>query len=42
MNKFVKWGIVGAIAVGFTFIGVNTFMPQVNEDLKEAPVQATG
>ncbi len=42
MNKFVKWGIVGAIAVGFTFIGVNTFMPHVNEDLKEAPVKSAG
>lgn len=37
MNKFVKWGIVGGIAIGLTVIGVNTFVPQVNEDLKEAP-----
>lgn len=37
MNKYVKWGIVGGIAIGLTVIGVNTFVPQVNEDLKEAP-----
>lgn len=37
MNKFVKWGIVGGIAIGLAVIGVNTFVPQVNEDLKEAP-----
>ncbi len=42
MNKFVKWGIVGAIAVGFTVIGINTFVPHVNEDLKDAPVKTTG
>ncbi len=42
MNKFVKWGIVGAIAVGFTVIGVNTFVPHVNDDLKDAPVKAAG
>lgn len=37
MNKYVKWGIVGVVAVGLTAIGINTFVPQVNEDLKEAP-----
>lgn len=37
MNKYVKWGIVGGIAIGLTVIGVNTFVPQVNEDLKETP-----
>jgi membrane fusion protein (multidrug efflux system) len=37
MNKYVKWGIIGGIAIGLTVIGVNTFVPQVIEDLKEAP-----
>jgi membrane fusion protein (multidrug efflux system) len=42
MNKFVKWGIVGGIAVGLTIIGINTFVPQVNDDLKEAPAKNAG
>jgi membrane fusion protein (multidrug efflux system) len=42
MNKFVKWGIVGGIAVGLTVIGINTFVPQVNEDLKDAPEKKDG
>ena len=39
MNKFVKWGIVGVIVAGAIYMGINTFTPQVNEELKEAPVQ---
>lgn len=42
MNKFVKWGIVGGIAIGLTAIGINVFVPKVNEDLKEAPAKGGG
>lgn len=39
MNKFVKWGIVGAIVLGFAGWGVYNLTPQVNKDLKEAPAK---
>lgn len=42
MNKFVKWGIVGGVAIGLTVIGVNTFVPQVNEELKDVPEKGGG
>ena len=37
MNKFVKWGIVGIITVGLIGLGVRTFIPRPNEELKSAP-----
>ena len=36
MNKYTKWGIVGALVVGFSIIGYNTFMPHENDELKSA------
>lgn len=41
MNKYVKWGIVGAIVLCFAVIGYYSFIPRVNDDLKEAPVKET-
>ncbi|MBQ8450576.1 MAG: efflux RND transporter periplasmic adaptor subunit [Bacteroidaceae bacterium] len=42
MNKFVKWGIVGVIVAGAVYMGINTFIPQVNTELEPAPVKAKG
>ena len=42
MNKFVKWGIVAAIAIGAIIMGINTFTPKVNEELEKTPVQTKG
>lgn len=36
MNKYAKWGIIGTIAVGLTALGIRTFVPRENSDLKEA------
>ena len=33
MNKFVKWGIVGVIAVGLTALGIHSFVPRENKEL---------
>ena len=34
MNKYLKWGIVGTIiAGGAIHLGINTFIPKVNEEL---------
>ncbi len=41
MNKYVKWGIVGVLALGLAGLGYNVFVPHENDDLKEAP-QAKG
>ena len=39
MNKYVKWGLIGVIAIGLTGLGIHSFMPRTNEDLKVAPVK---
>ena len=39
MNKFVKWGLVGLVAIGLTGLGIRSFIPRTNKDLKAAPVQ---
>ena len=39
MNKYVKWGIVGVIVLGFAGWGVYNLTPKENKDLKEAPVK---
>lgn len=36
MNKFVKWGIVAVIGGGCVALGIRTFIPQENEELKDA------
>ena len=41
MNKYLKWGIVGTIiAGGAIHLGINTFIPKVNEELETAPVKS--
>lgn len=42
MNRFVKWGIVIAIAIGAIIMGIRTFTPHVNEELEATPVQSKG
>ena len=42
MNKYVKWGIVGIIAIGLTTLGIRTFIPRTNKELKEAPSKNSG
>ncbi len=42
MNKYVKWGIVGAILIVFAIVGFFKLSPQVNEDLKAAPEKPSG
>ncbi len=37
MNKYVKWGIVGVLALGLVGLGYNAFVPQENAELKDAP-----
>ena len=37
MNKKVKWGIIIAIGVGLTGLGIHTFLPRENKELTEAP-----
>ena len=37
MNKYVKWGIVAVIATGLAGLGIHTFVPHTNEDLKKTP-----
>ena len=40
MNKTFKWTLVGVVGVGLaTVLGVRTFMPRVNEDLKDEVVK---
>lgn len=40
MKKYVKWGLVGAIVLGFAGWGMYNLSPQVNKDLKEAPAKS--
>lgn len=42
MNKYVKWGIVGIITIGLAGMGIRTFIPHTNEDLKTAPSKMQG
>lgn len=42
MNKYVKWSIVGIIALGLTGLGIHTFIPRTNEDLQIAPIKNKG
>lgn len=42
MKNYVKWGIVGVVAVGIAALGIHNLMPHENEDLKVAPVQNAG
>lgn len=42
MNKFIKWGIVIVIIAVAIIMGIRTFTPKVNEDLKAAPTAAKG
>ena len=42
MNKFVKWGIVGVIAIGLTALGIHSFVPRENKELTEAPTGKSG
>lgn len=35
MNKYVKWSIVGIVVLGLTGLGIRTFVPRENEDLKQ-------
>ena len=37
MNKLVKWGIIGIVAVGMAGLAYRTFVPQPNADLQAAP-----
>lgn len=39
MQKYVKWGIVGVVALGLTGLGVRTFVPRENSDLDAAPAK---
>ena len=39
MNKYAKWGIIGAIVLCFIGWGIYNMSPRVNEDLKEAPAK---
>ena len=42
MNKYTKWGIVGALVIGFSVIGYNSFMPHENDDLKQGGPSGKG
>lgn len=37
MNKFIKWGIVAIIIAVLAVMGIRTFSPKVNEEIKETP-----
>lgn len=34
MNKYVKWGIIIAIILGFSVLGIYNFTPQINDNLE--------
>lgn len=36
MNKYVKWSIVSIVVLGLAGLGIHTFVPRENKDLKEA------
>lgn len=40
MNKYLKWGIVGAIVLGFAGWGIYNLTPQVNSDLQESSTKS--
>lgn len=42
MNKYIKWGIICVIIAGLAVMGVRTFVPEVNKDIKEAPAKSEG
>lgn len=42
MNKYIKWGIVGVVAAGLTGLGIRTFIPHENSELKENPDKGKG
>ena len=37
MNKFIKWGIVAIIVVALAILGIRSFTPKVNEEIKKTP-----
>ena len=39
MKKYMKWGLVGAIVLGFSGWGLYNLSPQVNSELKDAPAK---
>ena len=42
MNKSIKWGIVAIIVAGLAVLGIRTFTPKVNDEIKEKPVETKG
>ena len=42
MNKYIKWGIVAIIVAGLAVLGIRTFTPKVNDEIKEKPVETKG
>ncbi len=35
MKKYIKWSIVGVVAIGLTGLGIHTFVPRENKELAE-------
>ena len=42
MNKYTRIGIIGIIVTGLAGLGINTFVPHENSDLKEASKDGKG
>lgn len=42
MNKYVKWSIVSIVVLGLAGLGIHTFVPRENKDLKEAATGKSG
>lgn len=42
MNRYVKWGIIGVVAAGLAGLGIRTFIPHENSELKENPDKGKG
>lgn len=40
MNKKIKWGIIGVIICGLTFLGYRTFKPRTNKEIPDVPMVA--
>jgi membrane fusion protein, multidrug efflux system len=38
MNKKIKWGIIGVIILGLTFLGYHTFKPRKNKAISDTPM----
>ncbi len=36
MNKYVKWGIIGVVALGLVGLGYNAFVPHENDEMNNA------